>query len=66
MIVTVRPALSAPLLDVMTFLNEITHAYPSAVSFAPGRPAEQFFDVKAALEGIRATRPTSRPTIPRR
>ena len=30
-------------LDVMNFLNEIASHYPAAVSFASGRPAEQFF-----------------------
>ncbi|WP_235193120.1 aminotransferase-like domain-containing protein [Streptomyces viridochromogenes] len=28
----------------MNFLNEITHRYPDAVSFAPGRPYDGFFD----------------------
>ena len=30
-------------LDVMNFLNEIANEYPQAVSFASGRPAEEFF-----------------------
>ncbi|RAJ46205.1 hydroxyphenylglycine aminotransferase [Kitasatospora sp. SolWspMP-SS2h] len=37
-------SLSDPLLDAMTFLNEVTARYPEAVSFAPGRPYEEFFD----------------------
>ncbi|QKW22914.1 PLP-dependent aminotransferase family protein [Kitasatospora sp. NA04385] len=37
-------SLSDPLLDAMTFLNEVTGRYPDAVSFAPGRPYEEFFD----------------------
>ncbi|WP_033217461.1 PLP-dependent aminotransferase family protein [Kitasatospora phosalacinea] len=37
-------SLSDPLLDAMTFLNEVTGRYPEAVSFAPGRPYEEFFD----------------------
>jgi len=51
--VTVRPrkldlrdlhgSLSDPLLDAMTFLNEITSRYPQAISFAPGRPSEHLF-----------------------
>lgn len=31
-------------LDVMNFLNEISSHFPSAISFASGRPAEQFLD----------------------
>ena len=37
-------SLSDPLLDAMTFLNEVTTRYPDAVSFAPGRPYEGFFE----------------------
>ena len=37
-------SLSDPLLDAMTFLNEATSRYPGAVSFAPGRPYEGFFE----------------------
>ncbi|MFC8454143.1 PLP-dependent aminotransferase family protein [Kitasatospora sp. NPDC057223] len=37
-------SLSDPLLDAMTFLNEATSRYPEAVSFAPGRPYEGFFE----------------------
>jgi (S)-3,5-dihydroxyphenylglycine transaminase len=33
-----------PLLDTMTFLNEITARYPHAISLAPGRPFEGFFE----------------------
>ncbi|MBJ6636771.1 aminotransferase class I/II-fold pyridoxal phosphate-dependent enzyme [Streptomyces sp. DHE7-1] len=33
-----------PLMDTMTFLNDITHAYPDAISFAPGRPYEGLFE----------------------
>lgn len=40
-----HPSLSAPLLDTMTFLNEVTQRYPQAISFAPGRPYENDFDV---------------------
>ncbi|HEY1349046.1 MAG TPA: PLP-dependent aminotransferase family protein [Ktedonobacteraceae bacterium] len=41
--------LQAPCLDVMNFLNEVTLWYPEAISFAPGRPAEQLFHVQEAL-----------------
>ncbi|MFE4516052.1 PLP-dependent aminotransferase family protein [Kitasatospora sp. NPDC056783] len=37
-------SLAEPLLDAMTFLNEVTTRYPDAVSFAPGRPYEGFFE----------------------
>jgi len=37
-------SLSDPLMDAMTFLNEVTGRYPDAVSFAPGRPYEGFFE----------------------
>ncbi|WP_406210692.1 PLP-dependent aminotransferase family protein [Kitasatospora sp. NBC_01560] len=46
-------SLADPLLDAMTFLNEVTTRYPEAVSFAPGRPYEGFFepeDVHAYLD----------------
>ncbi|GAA3804849.1 PLP-dependent aminotransferase family protein [Streptomyces phyllanthi] len=38
-------SLSDPLLDTMNFLNEVTFRYPEAISFAPGRPYDGFFDV---------------------
>ncbi|HEX9624444.1 MAG TPA: aminotransferase class I/II-fold pyridoxal phosphate-dependent enzyme, partial [Streptosporangiaceae bacterium] len=34
-----------PALESMNFLNEIASRYPDAISFASGRPCEQFFDV---------------------
>jgi (S)-3,5-dihydroxyphenylglycine transaminase len=39
-------SLSDPLLDAMNFLNEVTMRYPEAISFAPGRPYEGFFEVE--------------------
>lgn len=42
-----------PLLDVMNFLNEIMLDYPQAISFAPGRPPEAYFDVENSLHGVR-------------
>jgi len=48
-----QPAsLQAPALDIMNFLNEVTLWYPSAISFAPGRPTEQFFEVEKALNHL--------------
>ncbi len=29
-------SVSEPVLDTMNFLNEVTHRYPDAISFAPG------------------------------
>ncbi|MEU6539690.1 PLP-dependent aminotransferase family protein [Streptomyces sp. NPDC047000] len=37
-------SLADPLLDSMNFLNEVTSRFPDAVSFAPGRPYDGFFD----------------------
>lgn len=37
-------SLADPALLSMTFLNEIAGRFPEAVSFAPGRPTEDFFD----------------------
>jgi (S)-3,5-dihydroxyphenylglycine transaminase len=39
-------SVSEPLLDTMNFLNEITLRYPDAISFAPGRPYDGFFDTQ--------------------
>jgi (S)-3,5-dihydroxyphenylglycine transaminase len=46
-------SLSDPVLDSMTFLNEITARYPEAISFAPGRPYEDLFDVEEVLAHVR-------------
>lgn len=43
-------SLSDPLLDAMTFLNEVTARYPDAISFAPGRPYEGFFEAERVHE----------------
>jgi (S)-3,5-dihydroxyphenylglycine transaminase len=37
----------------MNFLNEITLRYPEAISFAPGRPYDGFFDTEEIFERIR-------------
>ncbi|WP_306744684.1 aminotransferase-like domain-containing protein [Saccharothrix yanglingensis] len=39
-------SLTDPVLTSMEFLNEIANRHPDAVSFAPGRPYEGFFDVE--------------------
>ncbi|MFF2751174.1 PLP-dependent aminotransferase family protein [Kitasatospora sp. NPDC058048] len=43
---TLHSSIEDPVLDRMTFLNEITSSYPDAVSFAPGRPYDGFFEVE--------------------
>ncbi|MFI6985655.1 PLP-dependent aminotransferase family protein [Embleya sp. NPDC050154] len=42
-----------PVLDTMNFLNEITHRHPEAISFAPGRPYDGFFDTEQIFTHIR-------------
>lgn len=46
-------SLSDPLLDTMNFLNEVTFRYPEAISFAPGRPYDGFFDVEQIFTYLR-------------
>lgn len=42
---TLHGSLVDPALESMNFLNEIAGEYPQAISFASGRPCEDFFDV---------------------
>jgi (S)-3,5-dihydroxyphenylglycine transaminase len=42
-----------PVLDTMNFLNEVTLRHPEAISFAPGRPYDGFFNVDQILVDIR-------------
>jgi (S)-3,5-dihydroxyphenylglycine transaminase len=46
-------SVSDPVLDTMNFLNEITSRHPEAISFAPGRPYDGFFDVQEIFSHIR-------------
>jgi (S)-3,5-dihydroxyphenylglycine transaminase len=46
-------SLSDPILDTMNFLNEITFRYPKAISFAPGRPYDGFFDTEQIFTHLR-------------
>lgn len=46
--------LSDPLLDAMTFLNEVTSRYPDAISFAPGRPYEGLFEPESIHDHLAA------------
>ncbi|HEU5354491.1 MAG TPA: aminotransferase class I/II-fold pyridoxal phosphate-dependent enzyme [Actinocrinis sp.] len=48
-----HPSLSDPDLDTMGFLNEIADRFPEAVSFAPGRPFEGFFEVESVIDAVR-------------
>jgi (S)-3,5-dihydroxyphenylglycine transaminase len=47
-------SLADPALESMNFLNEIASRYPDAISFASGRPCEQFFDVALIHEYLDA------------
>jgi (S)-3,5-dihydroxyphenylglycine transaminase len=46
-------SVSDPLMDTMNFLNEVTNRYPEAISFAPGRPRDSFFDTEQIFSYIR-------------
>jgi (S)-3,5-dihydroxyphenylglycine transaminase len=46
-------SVSDPVLETMNFLNEITTRYPAAISFAPGRPHDGFFDTEQIFTYIR-------------
>jgi (S)-3,5-dihydroxyphenylglycine transaminase len=48
-----HPSVSDPVLDTMNFLNEVTARYPEAISFAPGRPYDGFFDVEQLFTHLR-------------
>jgi (S)-3,5-dihydroxyphenylglycine transaminase len=50
--IQLRSCFADPLLNSMNFLNEIVMEYPNAISFAPGRPAEELFDVADNLRAI--------------
>ncbi len=50
---SLHDSLKDPALTSMNFLNEVSERYPGAVSFAPGRPFEQFFDVESLHRHLR-------------
>lgn len=52
MTLKLQPNLLDPALDTMNFLNEVVMSYPDAISFAPGRPVEAFFDVERELGAV--------------
>ena len=49
---SLKGCFSDPLLEVMNFLNEVVLRHPQAISFAPGRPSERYFDVEASLGSV--------------
>jgi (S)-3,5-dihydroxyphenylglycine transaminase len=52
-VMDLHASLSDPVLDTMNFLNEVTFRYPEAISFAPGRPYDGFFDTDQIFAYIR-------------
>ncbi|MFI9331087.1 PLP-dependent aminotransferase family protein [Kitasatospora sp. NPDC052868] len=46
-------SLADPAMNAMNFLNEISARYPQAVSFAAGRPTEDFFDLEDVHRHLR-------------
>ncbi|GAA1395592.1 PLP-dependent aminotransferase family protein [Kitasatospora putterlickiae] len=46
-------SVSDPVLDTMNFLNEVTLRYPDAISFAPGRPYDGFFETEQIFSHVR-------------
>ncbi|WP_432841793.1 PLP-dependent aminotransferase family protein [Dactylosporangium sp. CA-092794] len=46
-------SVSDPVLDTMNFLNEVTMRFPDAISFAPGRPYDGFFEVEEIFTQLR-------------
>lgn len=45
--------LRSPVLDSMTFLNDVAQRFPDAISFAAGRPYEGFFDLGEVHDHLR-------------
>src|SRR4051812_7205386 len=50
---SLHPSLSDVVLDTMNFLNEVTMRFPEAISFAPGRPYDGFFDIEDIFAHLR-------------
>jgi (S)-3,5-dihydroxyphenylglycine transaminase len=46
-------SVSDPVLETMNFLNEVTLRYPKAISFAPGRPFDGFFETEEVFAHLR-------------
>jgi len=49
---TLHASLIDPALESMNFLNEVGSRYPGAVSFASGRPTEEFFDISVIHDDL--------------
>ena len=50
---SLHPSVNDPVLSRMNFLNEITYTYPQAISFAPGRPYDGFFELDDVFAQLR-------------
>jgi len=50
---TLHSSLSDPQLDTMAFLNEVADLNPQAISFAPGRPYDGFFEIEDVFAAVR-------------
>jgi DNA-binding transcriptional MocR family regulator len=50
---SLHASLSDPVLDTMNFLNEVTTRFPDAISFAPGRPYDGFFETEDIFAHLR-------------
>ena len=50
---SLHASLSDPVLETMNFLNEVTTRFPEAISFAPGRPYDGFFDIEGIVADLR-------------
>ena len=48
-----HPGVADPVMGTMSFLNEVTLNYPEAISFAPGRPYEEFFETEQIFAHLR-------------
>ena len=51
--IELKACLAEPLLNVMNFLNEVVAEFPSAISFAPGRPLDSLLGVEGHLDALR-------------
>jgi (S)-3,5-dihydroxyphenylglycine transaminase len=50
--IRLKPCFDEPILNVMNFLNEVVLDYPEAISFAPGRPMEEGFQVAETVADL--------------
>nr|BCD33696.1 (S)-3,5-dihydroxyphenylglycine transaminase [Streptomyces violaceusniger] len=52
-LIDLHGSLGSPVIESMNFLNEVSHRFPDAISFAAGRPYEGFFDLDDVHRYIR-------------